>query len=57
MCASRGDAKKDIQANAISINEIKITDITYLYTEKDFLENGVCLMRKGKKTYKVILKN
>lgn len=56
LCVSRGDAKKDIQANAICINETKITDINYLLSEQDFLQNGVSLIRKGKKTYKIITK-
>jgi tyrosyl-tRNA synthetase len=57
LCDSRGDAKKDIQGNAISINETKITDISHILDEKDFLANGLCLLRKGKKTYKIVTKS
>lgn len=56
LCTSRWDAKKDIQANAICVNETKITDINYTLSEKDFLQNGVSLIRKGKKTYKIVTK-
>lgn len=39
LCSSRGEAKQDIQANAIALNELKVTDISYIIEAKDFLEN------------------
>ncbi len=51
---SNGEAKKQIQAGAIYVNEEKITDITYEVRSKDRINERVILLRKGKKNYKVI---
>ena len=49
---SNGDAKKLIAQGAIYINENKISDISAEFTAQD-ASNGVLLIRKGKKTYKI----
>jgi len=50
---SNGEAKKQIQAWAIYVNEVKIDDLQQTFSQKDAI-NGLLLLRKGKKTYKAI---
>ena len=49
---SNGEAKKMIAQGAIYVNENKISDISAEFTAQD-ASNGVLLIRKGKKTYKI----
>ena len=49
---SNGEAKKMIAQGAIYINENKISDISAEFTAQD-ASNGVLLIRKGKKNYKI----
>lgn len=50
---SNAEAKKAIKANAISLNGEKISDIWYELQSVDFI-NGYGLLKKGKKTFKMI---
>jgi tyrosyl-tRNA synthetase len=51
--ASKWDAKKSITAGAIYLNEEKVSDIgTLVDTSKAI--NGCLLLRKGKKSYKIL---
>ena len=50
LVASRWNAKKDIKSGAIYMNEQKVSDINQ---EIDF-QDGICLLRKGKKKYAII---
>jgi tyrosyl-tRNA synthetase len=50
---SNAEAKKAIKANAISLNGEKISDIWYELQLKDYI-NGYGLLKKGKKTFKMI---
>lgn len=54
LTASKGDARKMIKSNAISLNEAKVEDENMVIGNDDFV-NGVLLLRKGKKTYKTIV--
>lgn len=49
---SNGEAKKMIAQGAIYVNENKVSDISAEFTAQD-ASNGVLLIRKGKKTYKI----
>ena len=49
---SNGEAKKMIVQGAIYINENKISDIASSFSTQD-ASNGVLLIRKGKKNYKI----
>jgi len=49
---SNGEAKKMITQGAIYVNENKISDISAEFTAQD-ASNGVLLIRKGKKNYKI----
>ena len=55
MCKSQGDARKQIEQNAVSVDDQKITDPQAILTA-DQLKNGV-LLKKGKKNFvRVVLK-
>lgn len=51
ICSSKREAKELVSAGAISINNIKITDIEKEITKKDAIDEKVFLIRKGKKNY------
>jgi tyrosyl-tRNA synthetase len=53
LTSSNGDAKKMVQSGSLFVNEIKVDDPQMIITEKDFV-NGVVLLRKGKKMFKVV---
>ncbi|MCR4886253.1 MAG: tyrosine--tRNA ligase [Clostridiales bacterium] len=56
LCSSNGDARKQIQQNAVVMNDAKVTDINFTLTADMFPADGI-LLRKGKKNYcRVILK-
>ena len=48
--SSKGDARRMIQSNAISINKIKITS-EFLFKEKYIINDNYVLVQKGKKNY------
>jgi tyrosyl-tRNA synthetase len=52
---SNGEVKKLIQSGSIFINEIKAEDMQKTFSSDDFV-NGILLLRKGKKTFKVVKK-
>jgi len=53
LTSSNGDAKKMIQSGSLFVNETKVTDIQ-MTISKENLVNGILLLRKGKKMFKVI---
>ena len=51
---SKGQARTLINQGGISLNDVKITDISYVLSEKDF-SDGYAILKKGKKIfYKLI---
>jgi len=54
LASSNGEVKKMIQAGSIYFNEEKVDDIQKTIKSDDLI-NGVALLRKGKKTYKLII--
>tara|TARA_B100001287_G_scaffold189433_1_gene160005 strand:- start:2289 stop:3557 length:1269 start_codon:yes stop_codon:yes gene_type:complete len=48
--SSKGDARRMIQSNSISINKIKITS-EFLFEEKYIINDNYVLVQKGKKNY------
>ena len=48
---SKGQAKTLIQQNAIYLNDEKITDISYILSDKDYSENDYAILKKGKKVF------
>ena len=56
LCTSNGDARKQIQQNAVVMNDSKVTDVNLTLTPDMFPAEGI-LLRKGKKNYcRVVLK-
>lgn len=54
LASSNGEVKKMIQAGSIYLNEEKVEDIQTV-VKSDDLVNGVALLRKWKKSYKLVL--
>lgn len=54
LASSNGEAKKLIQWGGIYVNEQKIEDISHIVSSFDAI-NGVILLRKGKKWYRVVI--
>ena len=50
IASSKGQAKTLINQNAITLNDEKITDITYCLSKKDF-RDGFAILKKGKKQF------
>ena len=56
LCKSQSDARKQIEQNAVSVNDIKIIDPAAVLSDSQFGENGV-LLKKGKKGFcRIIIK-
>lgn len=53
LASSNGEAKKLIQWGGIYVNEQKVEDISHTVSSADAI-NGVILLRKGKKGYRVV---
>ena len=48
--ASKGEGKRLIQQNGLSLNDVKVTDIEYILKAEDFAD-GAAIVKKGKKKY------
>lgn len=53
LCPSKGQARKDLAAGAVSVNNRKVAD-GYAYPAEDFVAGELLLLRKGKKSYGVV---
>ena len=51
---SKGEARRTIKGNGLSLNKAKITDQEYLVTASDLINGTYLLLQKGKKSYFVI---
>ncbi|MBQ2102362.1 MAG: tyrosine--tRNA ligase, partial [Bacteroidales bacterium] len=51
---SKGEARKMVQGNGVSINKDKVTDINADVTEADILDGKYILAQKGRKNYFII---
>ena len=51
LAASRGEGRRLVQQNGISVNGQKVTAVDAVFTTSDFNEDGVLLLKKGKKVY------
>ncbi len=47
--SSRGEAKKAVQGNGVSVNKVKITALEHIVTKADVLHNGYIMVENGKK--------
>jgi len=50
LCKSRGEARKMVEAGAVSVDDVKITDIDAVLTPVQFGKDGL-MLKKGKKGY------
>ncbi len=51
LVASKGEAKKLMQGNGLSINKEKVTDLKAVADEKQLINGSYLLLQKGKKDY------
>ena len=54
LCPSNSQARKDIKAGAISINNVRVTAEDRALVAEDFLGGDLLILRKGKKHYGVV---
>ena len=55
VCASKGEAKKLIQAGGLSVNRVKIATQGDIFTEHNLLNNRFLVIQKGKKNYFLLI--
>lgn len=53
--SSKGEAKRALQSNAISINQEKVSSDQNLVSKEDILQEKFILIRKGKKDYQLVI--
>ncbi|XKH50839.1 tyrosine--tRNA ligase [Chryseomicrobium palamuruense] len=51
---SKRQAREDVSNGAISLNGEKVTDVTYIVSGSDRLDDQFLIVRRGKKNYKMI---
>ncbi len=51
LAKSRGEARRLVQQNGVSVNGDKVTEIDATFTTGDYNEDGVILIKKGKKVF------
>ncbi|WP_321365559.1 tyrosine--tRNA ligase [uncultured Desulfuromusa sp.] len=52
--SSKGELRRTIKGNGLSLNKAKVNDQDYLVTEKDLINGTYLLVQKGKKNYTII---
>ena len=51
---SKGELRRTIKGNGLSLNKVKLSDQEYLVTEADLINESYLLIQKGKKNYYII---
>ena len=51
---SKGELRRTIKGNGLSLNKAKLTDQEYLVTQADLINGSYILVQKGKKNYTII---
>ena len=51
LCKSQSDARKQIEQNAVSVNDQKISDVSATVSREDFIGTEGLLLKKGKKGF------
>lgn len=51
---SKGQARKDVEAGGIHLNNARVTEIARTATTSDLLSGRYLLLRKGKRTYALL---
>ncbi len=52
--SSKGELRRTIKGNGLSLNKAKLTDQEYLVTKADLINDSYVLVQKGKKNYYII---
>ena len=55
--SSKREAREFVSGNAVSINGEKVTDLEYVISDKDFLDDTYIIVRRGKKNYYIGVRN
>ena len=51
ICSSKREARELISGNAISLNNVKITDNSYIVSKENAIDKKIYIIKKGKKKY------
>ena len=51
LAKNRSEARRLVTQGGVSVNDVKVTDFAEVFTSADFDEDGVLLIKKGKKGY------
>lgn len=54
LCPSKGQARKDVTAGGIYVNNERVSDAAHVLTEKDLIAGNHIVLRKGKKSYHLL---
>ena len=54
LCASKGQARKDLEGGGIYVNNVRVADHARVVTETDIVFGRHILLRKGKRSYCVL---
>jgi len=54
LAASKGQARKDVEAGGIYLNNVRVAEVSRSVTSADLLFGQYLLLRKGKRTYAVL---
>ena len=57
VASSKREAREYVSGNAIALNGVKITDLEYVLSDKDFIDNNYIIVKRGKKNYYVGKRN
>ncbi|MCC7441212.1 MAG: tyrosine--tRNA ligase [Bdellovibrionales bacterium] len=55
LCPSKGQARKDIQAGGIYVNDQRVQDVAWKASGTSLLHGKFLVLRKGKKTYHLVI--
>ena len=54
--SSKREAREFVQNGAVSVNGVKVTDLEYEISKKDFLCDSYIIIKRGKKNYYIGVK-
>ena len=54
VCKSKGDARRQLQGNAVNINNRRVSDIERVLTPADLASETALVVRLGKKNYHLV---
>ena len=54
LASSKREAREFIKNNAVSVNGVKVTDLEFMVSKENAIENEFTVLKKGKKKYALI---